>query len=71
MPPSGFSRESVNNAVEFVRGCFDDLVESVLDGEPLLIGDDAALLRQTITRIEDFAHARALELHGTPVAGTR
>ncbi len=29
MPPSGFSRHSVDGAVTFVRGCFDDLIAEV------------------------------------------
>lgn len=33
MPPSGFSRKSVLGALEFVKGCYEDLLEEVCSGK--------------------------------------
>lgn len=33
MPPSGFSENAVRGALEFVRGCYLDLLEQVRSGK--------------------------------------
>ena len=33
MPPSGFNQRAVKGALEFVKGCYEDLQEEVRDGK--------------------------------------
>ncbi len=33
MPPSGFSRRSVRGALEFIKGCYEDLQDEVKAGK--------------------------------------
>jgi hypothetical protein len=33
MPPSGFSRRSVRGALEFIKGCYEDLQDEVRAGK--------------------------------------
>jgi hypothetical protein len=33
MPPSGFNQRAVTGALEFVKGCYEDLIEEVRSGK--------------------------------------
>lgn len=33
MPPSGFNQRAVTGALEFVKGCYEDLIEEVQSGK--------------------------------------
>jgi hypothetical protein len=33
MPPSGFSTHAVKGALQFVKGCYQDLLQEVQDGK--------------------------------------
>jgi len=65
MPPSGFNQKAVKGALEFVKGCYEDLLEEVRVGKhpdlQTAIKYELAQLEKALTQLHIDKAGRLVE----------
>lgn len=61
MPPSGFNKKAVNGALEFIKGCYEDLLKEVQSGKFSSIEE---ALKYEISQIEKVLTAMHIDEKG-------